>query len=112
MGNLLVPVSTSMGMDLGHTWHVDGQHVNVVNSTKTLEFIPIFLDFFQSIYALVSDHVTLAFILAKVAALVSAKTPEFLLSFSYQLLSVIAQSLLSCRTIVPSTFLLYWASMV
>jgi hypothetical protein len=37
----------------------------VVNSTKTLELNPIFLNFFQSIYAPVSDHVTLVLILAE-----------------------------------------------
>jgi hypothetical protein len=42
----------------------------------------------------------------RVAAFVSAKPPEFLLSISYPSESVIAQSLLSCQVIVPSTFLL------
>jgi hypothetical protein len=39
--------------------------VAVVNSTETLEFIPNFLDFFRSLYAPVSDHVTPALILAE-----------------------------------------------
>jgi hypothetical protein len=37
----------------------------VLTSTKTLEFFPIFLNFFRSLYAPVSDHVTLALILAE-----------------------------------------------
>jgi hypothetical protein len=37
----------------------------VVNSTKTLKLIPIFLDFFRSLYAPVSNHVTPALILAE-----------------------------------------------
>jgi hypothetical protein len=39
--------------------------VLVVNSTKTLELIQIFLKFFRSLYAPVSDHVTPALILAE-----------------------------------------------
>jgi hypothetical protein len=38
---------------------------DVVNSTKTLEFIPNFLDFFRRLYAPVSDHVTPALTLAE-----------------------------------------------
>jgi hypothetical protein len=37
----------------------------VVNSTKTLELIPIFLNFFRSLYAPVSNHVTPALTPAK-----------------------------------------------
>jgi hypothetical protein len=39
--------------------------IRVVNSTKTPEFTPIFLNFFRSLYAPVSDHVTPALILAE-----------------------------------------------
>jgi hypothetical protein len=38
---------------------------SIVNSTKTLKLFPIFLNFFRSIYALISHHVTPALILAK-----------------------------------------------
>jgi superfamily II DNA helicase RecQ len=38
---------------------------DVVNSTKTVELIPTFLNFFRSLYAPVSDHVTPALILAE-----------------------------------------------
>jgi hypothetical protein len=37
----------------------------VINSTKTLELIPNFLNFFQRLYAPVFNHVTLALILAE-----------------------------------------------
>jgi hypothetical protein len=37
----------------------------VVNYTKTLEFIPIFLHFFRRLYAPASDHMTLEFTSAK-----------------------------------------------
>jgi hypothetical protein len=37
----------------------------VVNSTKTLDFIPTFLNFFRRLNAPVSDHVTPALILAE-----------------------------------------------
>jgi hypothetical protein len=48
----------------------------------------------------------------RLAALVSAKTPEFPLSISYPSESVIVQTLLSCHSIVFTTFLLYCTSMV
>jgi hypothetical protein len=34
MGNLLVHVSTSMGMGVGHTQRIDGQHVEVTRVTE------------------------------------------------------------------------------
>jgi hypothetical protein len=37
----------------------------VINVTKTLKFIPNFLDFFQSLYVLAFDHGTPVLILAK-----------------------------------------------
>jgi hypothetical protein len=37
----------------------------VVNFTKTLDFIPNFLDFFRKLYAPFSSHVTPALILAE-----------------------------------------------
>jgi hypothetical protein len=39
--------------------------LDLVNSTKTLNSIPNFLDFFRTLYVLVLDHVTLALILAE-----------------------------------------------
>jgi hypothetical protein len=41
------------------------QLMHVVNSTKTLDLIPNFLDFFRRLYAPVSDHVTPALTLAE-----------------------------------------------
>jgi hypothetical protein len=80
----------------------------VVNSTKTPDLILNFLKFFRRLYAPISDHVTPALIPAELP-LQSAPRPQ---DISYPLPSVIAQSLLSCRSIVPSTFLPTTASMV
>jgi hypothetical protein len=62
----------------------------VVNSTKTLDFIPDFLNFFRRLYAPVSDHVTPVLTLAKMP---HSSAPR-LQSFSYHCPIYINQSLL------------------